>query len=118
MQSRSISRSTGIVEFYTPGKYPVSAARALSIGAELVDSIGLRHELREVAIAPAWWRRICSYTRYTRCAEKETGNGLRVLIIVDSHSALPPRSGADLVYEMDTRRGTVLRVDGLRAPWL
>ena len=118
MQSHNMSRSTGVVEFFTPGGYPVSATRALSIGVELVDSIGLRHGLREVSIAPAWWRRICSYTRYTRCTEKETGNGLRVLVIVDSRRASLPRSGADLVYEIDSRRGTVLRINGLRAPWL
>ncbi len=118
MQSHSISRSAGIVQFYTPGGYPVSAARALSIGAELVDSISLRHGLREVTIAPTWWRRICSYTRYTRCTEREKNNGLRVLIIVDSRYASLPRSGADLVYEIDSRHGTVLRLGGTKAPWL
>ena len=100
------------VRFYTPGGYPVSASKALSIGAELVDSISLLHGLEEVAVTPSWWRRICGYMRYARCTEREPVDGLRVLVVVDSRHYLPPVTGADLVYEMDSRRGSILRIGG------
>ena len=100
---------TGLVVFHAPMGYPVSASRAILLGAELVDSIGLLHGLEGVVVEPPWWRRLCRYTRHTACTGRAGPPRLRVLVVVDAYAASVP-GWADLVYEMDTRRGTVLRL--------
>jgi len=116
MQSRGVAKWVGRVRFYTPGGFPVSASRAIVVGAELVDSISLVHGLEKVNIAPGWWRRICNYTRYAKCTGASGSRGLDVLVIVDpGRSGAEMALGADLVYEIDSRRGAVLRVGGTRA---
>lgn len=112
MQRENIPRGASI-RFHAPSGLPVSASRALTVGAELVDSISLVHGFEKVSIAPRWWRRICNYTRYAKCTETQITKGLRVLVIVDPiHGIKRGGISADLVYEIDSRHGSVLRLGG------
>ncbi|WP_317895194.1 hypothetical protein [Pyrofollis japonicus] len=100
------------VRFYTTG-LPVSVTRALSMGAELVDSVALRHDVARVEVGPSWWsRRICALLGYAECVqavEKST----TMAVVVDSE--VPRGLRADLVYQLDSRKGSVLHVAGEKA---
>ncbi len=97
--------------FYTPRGFPVSRTRGVALGAELADSIAVLHGVEKVTVWPEWWRRICLHTRYVECGTGEHGE-LRVLVIVDPRPLewSPYQLDADLVYELDTRHGTLIRL--------